>query len=305
MTSILRVILPAAALFVALCAAARADVVILKENGARLEGRVTVEGDAVIIETKYGAIRLDKSQVKEIIKTPTIMDEYDAKLKAADRKNADVLFELAAWCRQNDLKPQYQALLREVLAVAPDHEKARAASGQVKYNGKWMTEDEMMAAMGRVKYDGKWVTPEEKAALERAAQEQAKRDEEEKKKRDEEERKRRQQDSELTKLGEEIKTLSAERQRIEEERAKLAEERKLIADERRIIEDLRRQAPDYRWMFQNGNYYLYGQPGNQIIVIKRDSDREQKVPQPPTPKKPEADAPAAARTPGVVVLPPR
>ncbi|MDI6786764.1 MAG: DUF1570 domain-containing protein, partial [Planctomycetota bacterium] len=45
-------------------------------------------------------------------------------------------------------------------------EKSYLEKGYVKYQGKWMSYDEMMVAKGYVKFQEKWVTPQEKEKLE-------------------------------------------------------------------------------------------------------------------------------------------
>lgn len=51
--------------------------------------------------------------------------------------------------------------------VTPE-EKSYMERGYIKYNGKWMTYNEVMAAKGYVKYEGKWYTKEKVARLKAA-----------------------------------------------------------------------------------------------------------------------------------------
>jgi len=69
-------------------------------------------------------------------------DEFKKRLAAIDQKDPDALVELALWAKQNGMRLQANALLRKALRRDPDHEKARAALGYVKHDGKWLSKRE-------------------------------------------------------------------------------------------------------------------------------------------------------------------
>ena len=71
-------------------------------------------------------------------------------------------YQLAIWCKEKKLPTQADREFETVLKINPDHEDARKELGYVvKYEGKWMTEDEAKIAQGYVKYKGMWFKKED------------------------------------------------------------------------------------------------------------------------------------------------
>jgi hypothetical protein len=165
-----------AALVLLLGGWARADIVTLT-NGKTLEGRVTEDGDKVIVELPQGRVKLNKSQVKSITPKVTPQDEHAARSaeieKAAKDGKLDALaeadkwFELAVWDGQQQLTNARADALNRALALSPAHAGAREMAGFVLHDGQWITRDERNQALGLTKVDGKWVSKEGAADLAR------------------------------------------------------------------------------------------------------------------------------------------
>ncbi|MEW6745406.1 MAG: hypothetical protein AB1486_21855 [Planctomycetota bacterium] len=111
----------------------------------------------------------DKKDVKE---------EFKKKESATNMDDAEAVFTLAVWARDNGLSVEYKRLLRKVIKVNPDHEQARDLLGYVKYEGEWKSkreverrerekEDEVMRAKGLVKWQGEWIPKEDAEALQK------------------------------------------------------------------------------------------------------------------------------------------
>ena len=72
-------------------------------------------------------------------------EQYEERLARIDRKSPEDLSRLAAWCERKGLAKRAERLLREVLAIDPDHAATRARLGYVRHDGRWMTPEEARA----------------------------------------------------------------------------------------------------------------------------------------------------------------
>ncbi|MCH2104188.1 MAG: hypothetical protein MK297_09290 [Planctomycetes bacterium] len=152
-----------------------ADVVVLKD-GRRIEGVVLVENDSVVkIQTGLGLLEFKRSEVESIERKKTRREQFNERFEAA--KTGDEFHELGLWAESKRMRSQAKKAMNRAIEVEPDHVKARAWLGFVRYKGEWMTpeerearmvadEDAEMRARGLVKYEERWVTPEEKEKLE-------------------------------------------------------------------------------------------------------------------------------------------
>jgi hypothetical protein len=164
-----RILLGSSACVVLLCCSLRADTVTLT-NGKVLEGRVTEEGDRIIIEMPFGVVKLNKSQVKSIVAKATPQDDLAARRAALEKKVADAKppakeealswFELARWAQEKELTHAYNEILRKVISLDPEHAGARKAQGYVEHNGRWVSRTERNQALGFVQVNGRWLSPE-------------------------------------------------------------------------------------------------------------------------------------------------
>lgn len=155
----------------ALClfpAALSADT-ILKSGGGRVEGKILdAESDAdhVVIQTKFGKLRINRSEIQDTQYSTDPAEDYQARAKKAD-DTADDQFALALWCVEHGLQKEYQKHLERVIQLDPNHAEARKRLGYEMQDGKWLTHDEVMAAKGYVKYRGKWMLPQEREQAEK------------------------------------------------------------------------------------------------------------------------------------------
>jgi hypothetical protein len=156
-------------LVVVLAVPAAADEIVLK-NGARIEGRVVEAGNEVTVVMDAGTITFKRSQVVKIILSPSVLQEFDEKVKQLKADDKDGRYKLALWAKQRELDNRAKRLLEEIVVLDPDHAGARGELGYVKHDGRWMTEDEKRAAEGFIHFRGAWVKQAEaEAVLQREA----------------------------------------------------------------------------------------------------------------------------------------
>jgi len=146
-----------------ICAApALADIVHLN-GGGKIEGKVTDLGDKLEIEHRYGKMIVPKYKVKNVEKKTTLKEEYEAKLKKIDRKDADARVALGRWLAEKGWGSQSLKEYATALEIDANHRGAHTALGHVFYEGKWRTESEIMELRGFVRVGGDWLTKEEAA----------------------------------------------------------------------------------------------------------------------------------------------
>lgn len=147
-------------------------------NGSVIDGIIKEDGKKVIVETGLGIVEFNRNYVESIQKGKSKLEEYYEKYNnIKDSKNADDFYELAKWAEQNKMNKFVKKLYEKVLELKPGHEGARRALGYQLYQGKWMTQDEVMTAKGFIKFRGKWMTEAEKELIileEKTKQEEAK-----------------------------------------------------------------------------------------------------------------------------------
>ncbi len=148
-----------------LCGSAVADVVHLT-NGKSIEGTVVTQGDKVKVRTQYGFVVLKKSEIARIEKGSSLEAEWTARRSAIKDKDIPARFRLALWAKDKGWTKKAREEFEAILKLDPNHRGAHYTLGHVRYDGKWMTEDQAMKAQGYVKLDGRWVTAEEKVLLE-------------------------------------------------------------------------------------------------------------------------------------------
>lgn len=152
------------ALLAVLAVTASADQVHL-QNGNVVEGRAHRAGDSVVIVTPAGEVKLPASEVTSIVKSRSVLDDYDDRVKAlrTEKKVDDAAAHvaLAEWCRGKDMRSHGTRHLRRALELDPDNAVARKKLGYVRHEDQWLTEPEYYAARGFVKHRGKWVHHDE------------------------------------------------------------------------------------------------------------------------------------------------
>jgi hypothetical protein len=156
--------LAAVCIALAVCAAARADTVVLA-TGGRIEGDVQRQGDGerYLVALPSGAkVTFTKAQVTRVIAANSAEANYEQYLQKMP-DDAEGHWKMANWCVQNNLPALREFHLREVVRHEPGHEKARLALGYTNIDGRWVLPAEHNQRLGYVKHDGAWRTPQDVA----------------------------------------------------------------------------------------------------------------------------------------------
>jgi hypothetical protein len=230
-------------------AAAHADILYL-ENGGKVEGVVTGGPETFVVRSVMGTTRIPANRIVRRVKLPYITEVFEAKRRRVDRKDPDALFELALWCEREGLRREVKPLLREILALDPDHGPTRARQGLVKYAGLWMTPERAhelrMTKEGFVLYEGRWFTPAGLKAYIGAKQEAARLEEMLALKREEREaRERKVREEEAARKREEERLRQAEEDR--EERRRLQRRNDELVDLLRMMHLRDAYSSSWRW----------------------------------------------------------
>ena len=139
-------------------------------DGRTWEGAIVRESkDEIVLKTVGGEVTIPTVNIRTIDRGPTRREQYDVRAAAIDAKDPDQHYLLGLWCRKQGLNREADYHLNYACGLEPDHEGARRALGQVKYEGKWMLEAEAKEAMGLRLYDGRWMTKEAAALAEAEA----------------------------------------------------------------------------------------------------------------------------------------
>lgn len=118
-------------------AGVRADDVHL-HGGSSIEGRATRDGDTVVVRVESGVIRLPAESVERIDKAEASDDVAQRRRAKLAPRDIQGRLELAAYCRDHDLKATERALLEEVIALEPNHAEARRLLGFVRTEQGWV-----------------------------------------------------------------------------------------------------------------------------------------------------------------------
>jgi hypothetical protein len=129
---------------------AHADKVHL-HSGSVLEGKVTREGDKVVVQLESGTIRLDAASVVRIESAVTPLEQITRLRAALPAEAIGERIELANKCREAELVRCERELLEEVIARAPEHAEARVRLGYVRSEGAWISRDEQAQKQARAR----------------------------------------------------------------------------------------------------------------------------------------------------------
>jgi hypothetical protein len=142
---------------------APADVIRLTHGGeirGTLRAGHTRDPQVTIETLSGGVVVLDRKEVQFTSVRRLEFEQYE--LKARETPNtAAAHWELAEWCRENNLRTQRDEQLEQVVLLEPDNAVAHKALGHVQERGAWMTREEQMASRGYILHKGKYVTPQE------------------------------------------------------------------------------------------------------------------------------------------------
>jgi hypothetical protein len=157
---------------VLLPAAVSADEVFLK-GGGQLSGRI-VSRSATTIEVDVGAGRIGvpASSVVRIEEGRSPLQDYEERAGRLAPGDVEGWIALAEWAEGKGLGTQAREAYHRAQAASPEDPRANEALGNVKMDGRWVSEDESYRARGYVQYEGEWITPAEHEAIlrERAAE---------------------------------------------------------------------------------------------------------------------------------------
>jgi predicted esterase len=114
-----------------------ADVVYLN-TGGKVEGRIVEKDfDFVKVKTVKGMVSVPVEDIERIEEGESVFDVYEKKLKDTPEDDAQARYELGVWCKEQGLEDEARKHFEEAIALAPDHEGARAELGYVRTAAGW------------------------------------------------------------------------------------------------------------------------------------------------------------------------
>jgi hypothetical protein len=148
-----------------ICAAVHADEVYLK-GGGQLSGRVVSRSDTKVeVDVGAGRVAVPASRVLRIEAGRSALQEYEERAGLLAAGDAEGWLALAQWAEGKGLGTQARESYHRVLSVSPSDARANEALGNVRLDGRWVSEDESYRARGYVRFDGQWMTPAEQQAI--------------------------------------------------------------------------------------------------------------------------------------------
>ncbi|MEQ8849091.1 HEAT repeat domain-containing protein [Botrimarina sp.] len=148
--------------------ATHADTVEL-DTGGRLHGEVAADAAdrrRVVVETQYGAIKLQRSRVARIDPESPAEAEYRRRTPTV-ADNVESQYAHAMWCRDQGLAGESRRHLARVVELDPSHAEARQFLGYQNVDGDWLTREQVLADRGLVRWDGEYRTAQEIELLKR------------------------------------------------------------------------------------------------------------------------------------------
>lgn len=147
------------------CFSIWADEVWL-DNGRRLTGKVSVLADGrVEVVAAVGRLVLPGERVVKIERSESLEEAVHAALARLPATDAQSRFELASHCTGQGAATLARQLLHQVLALEPDHQGARLALGFQRFQGEWLTTEQVHAARGEVWFRDRWVSTAEREGI--------------------------------------------------------------------------------------------------------------------------------------------
>ncbi len=142
----------------------------LLSQGGRIVGELQnpdqLPRENYVVKTANGSlVTLARAQVKQVVRQRPAEIEYE-KIRSRYPDTVEGQWELAEWCREQTLLSQRKTHLERVIALDPEHVRARRALGYSFVDGKWMTQKEVMTKRGYQYYKGRWRLPQEIAIVE-------------------------------------------------------------------------------------------------------------------------------------------
>ncbi len=145
------------------------DVLVLRQGG-RLRGtwlnRQEPQPKQYTIRTEEGCLlKVDAAEVRLTLTQEPTVAEYERRRERCP-DTVDGHWQLAEWCREQDLKEQREMHLQRILSLDPDHARARHALGYSQLGGRWVTREGIQRRRGYEFYAGRWRLPQEIELLE-------------------------------------------------------------------------------------------------------------------------------------------
>jgi len=154
-----------ALLILALAIPAKADILWFK-NGRKLEGKVQELPDGRIeIAMSFGTLAFEADRIDRVETALTLDEIVQQALTNLGPDETDQLLELADWCRDRDANTLANRVLETLVELDPENVEARHRLGFVRVGNRWATEDEARAARGEVLFQGVWMTAKAKERL--------------------------------------------------------------------------------------------------------------------------------------------
>lgn len=140
-----------------------ADVVQLR-GGGQVEGAVKRIDPgkapyAVVEVDDRVRVAIPESQINRVAEAESLA-EYRQKV-ASTPAEAEQHYELARWCKQNQLNAQYRYHLQVTIKLDPDHSRARTALGYANDEGRWIRLPDLQKSRGMIAVGGKYRLPAE------------------------------------------------------------------------------------------------------------------------------------------------
>ncbi len=158
-----------------------ADDVYLK-GGGQLTGQIVEQTDeSVTVDVGGGTLTVRRSSVVRIEQNTSPLQEYRDKAARLADGDAEGWRALARWATAGAMSTMASQAWSKVAAVLPNDAEANQALGRVRYNGRWVSEDEAFTAQGYTKFEGEWMRPGERETIlaeRRARQERDRREQE-------------------------------------------------------------------------------------------------------------------------------
>jgi len=145
--------------------AASADEVFLKGGGRRSGRVVSRSAEKVEVDVGAGRIAVPASSVLRIEEGRSPLQDYEERAGRLAAGDVEGWIALAEWASARGLGTQASEAYRRALAVSPDDPRANEALGNVRMDGRWVSQDESYRAKGYVQYEGEWITPAEHEVL--------------------------------------------------------------------------------------------------------------------------------------------
>lgn len=154
-----------AGLLLTVSGSAQADVIYL-EAGGQYKGKIVREGSReVVIKTGAGEVAVPRRSIRRIVREEDTKATFDKRWKES-QSDADALFELAKWAKEQGLADEARRCWERAVEVDAYHKPSHEALGHIQHGGRWYSdEDYKREVQGLVKFDGRWVTPEERDML--------------------------------------------------------------------------------------------------------------------------------------------